>query len=324
MIPQFVNRDHVVSAISEIRKGGVPRKREPSKFNLVFEGRLYPPKFVLAVAARHATGQVILPTDFSGDDEANSFLTQLGFEIQPKREDWSWKECYFAVWGYDQLDLDPTQIKSVLYRELSDLIGRTAKSVEYKLQNVSSFDLRPRNQKPVAEASNAQALLGEVFNWYWVDRLHARERYCEFKEEFEFNLESTVKKVTDKPSSPPTIVIEEGAASATSSSRRKRSQKLLEEGRKYFRSLDKEGNLRCEACGFVTPDGLDAEIIHLHHTEPIYDSGEEGRSIKLKDALALLVPLCPTCHAVAHTSRPPRSIESVKTVLGISPQSPSS
>ncbi len=324
MIPQSIKRDHVVSAISDIRKGGVPRKREPTKFNLVYEGRLYPPKFVLSVAARHATGQEPLPTDFSGGDEANSFLTQLGFEIQPKREDWSWKECYFAVWGYDQLDLDPTQIKSVLYREISDLIGRTAKSVEYKLQNVSSFDPRPRNQKPVAEASNAQALLGEVFNWYWANRLHARELYYGFKEEFEFNLESTVKKVTDKPSSPLAIVIEEGAAGATSSTRRKRSQKLLEEGRKHFRGLDKEGKLRCEACGFVTPDGLDAEIIHLHHTEPIYESGEEGRSIELKDALALLIPLCPTCHALAHTSRPPRSIEAIKTVLGIRQQSPSS
>ena len=32
-------------------------------------------------------------------------------------------------------------------------------------------------------------------------------------------------------------------------------------GCKHFRCLDSEGKLRCLACGFVAPDGLDSEII---------------------------------------------------------------
>lgn len=314
MIPQSIKQDHVLRAIADIRAGGVPKKREPTKFNLVHDGRLYPPKFALSLAAKYATGEELPAAVFSGGEEANSFLTALGFEIQPKRDDWSWKECYFAVWGYDQLDLDPSQVKAALYREISELIGRTAKSVEYKLQNVSSFDSRPREQKPIAEAQNAQALLGEVFKWYWADRPRARQRYNEYREEFQFNLESTTKAESVKPEAAPQIMIEEGAANAAPSTRRKRSQKLLEEGRKHFRDLDEEGKLRCQACGFITPEGLEAEVIHLHHIEPIYESAEEGRSIELKDALALLVPLCPTCHALAHTSRPPLSVAAIKAL----------
>lgn len=315
MIPQSIKREHVLQAIADIRAGGVPKKREPTKFNLVHDGRLYPPKFALSMAAKYATGEELPAAFFSGGDEANSYLTALGFEIQLKRDDWSWKECYFAVWGYDQLDLDPAQVKATLYREISELIGRTAKSVEYKLQNVSSFDPRPREQKPIAEAQNAQALLGEVFKWYWADRPRARQRYNEFREEFQFNLESTTKTEPIKPEAAPQIMIEEGAATAAPSTRRKRSQKLLEEGRRHFRGLDKAGKLRCQACDFVTPEGLEAEIIHLHHTEPIYESAEEGRSIELKDALALLVPLCPTCHALAHTSRPPLSVAAIRALM---------
>lgn len=315
MIPKIIQRQHVIQAINDIRVGGVPKQREATKFNLIHEGRLYPPKFTLSLAAKHATGEELAAAEFSGGDEANSYLTDLGFVVQPKRDDWSWKECYFAVWAYDQLDLDPTYVKVALYREVSELIGRTAKSIEFKLQNVSSFDFRPREEKPIAEAKNAQALLGEVFNWYWADRLHGRLRYDMFREEFQFNLESTIESKSPIPQNLPEIIIEEGAATASPSFRRKRSQKLLDEGRKHFRNKDKEGKLRCHACGFATPVGLEKEIIHLHHTEPIYESADTGRSQYLKDALAQLVPLCPTCHALAHTSRPPLSVIAIQTLF---------
>lgn len=312
MIPQAIKHEHVVKAIADIRAGGVPKKREPTKFNLVYEGRLYPPKFAVSLAAKYATGQELPAEVFSGGNEANSFLTGLGFEIQPKREDWSWRECYFAVWGYDQLDQDPTQVKTALYREIAELIGRTPKSVEFKFQNVSSFDPRPRVQKPVAEAQNAQAMLGEVYHWYRADRPKARSLYPQLREEFQFNLELTTKAEPTKLQDFLPVIIEEGASIASPSIRRKRSQKLLEEGRKHFRRLDPQGKLRCRACGFVAPDGLDQEIIQLHHSEPIYESGEAGRSLVLKEALALLVPLCPTCHALAHSSRPPLSVAAIQ------------
>ncbi|BDT69104.1 hypothetical protein os1_32920 [Comamonadaceae bacterium OS-1] len=315
MIPQEIKQEHVLQAITEIKSGGVPRKREPTKFNLVYEGRLYPPKFTLSLAAKYATGIELSASVFSGGDEANGYLANLGFDIQTKRADWSWKECYFAVWAYDQLDQDHTQVKTALYREVAELIGRTAKSVEFKIQNVSSFDPRPRGQKPIAEAKNAQAQLGEVYQWYWADRLLARSCYSQFMEEFQFNLVSTTNTATTTAVAIPNLVIEEGATNATPAVRRKRSQKLLEEGRKHFRSLDPQGKLRCSACGFVAPAELDMEVVQLHHLDPIYESAESGRSIELKAALAMLVPLCPTCHVLAHTGRPPLSVAAIQALM---------
>jgi hypothetical protein len=317
MIPQSITREHVLQAITDIRTGGVPKKREATKFNLVYESRLYPPKFTLSLACKYATGEELPASVFSGGDEANSFLVGLGFDIQPKRDDWSWKECYFAVWAFDQLDQDREQVKVTLYREIAELIGRTAKSVEFKVQNVSSFDSRPREQKPIAEAQNAQALLGEVYQWYWADRLIARSLYAQFREEFQFNLESTTRVEHATAMLSPNVIIEEGASVTQPAMRRKRSQKLLEVGRKHFRGLDREGKLRCLACGFVTPDGLDSEVIHLHHTDPIYDAGDSGRSLSIIDAVALLAPLCPTCHALAHTSRPPLSVVAIEALRTI-------
>ncbi|MEG0324881.1 MAG: hypothetical protein RR619_12850, partial [Raoultibacter sp.] len=211
--PKAITKEDVLKAIEDIRSEGVPKKREPTKFNLVHHSRLYPPKYTLSIAAKYAIGEEFPTATFSSEDEANTFLIGLGFEIQAKRKDWSWKECYFAVWGYDQLDLDADQVKTVLYHEVSELIGRTAKSVEFKLQNVSSFDPRPREQKPIAEAKNAQALLGEVYQWYWADRLSARAFYAQYREEFLFNLESTTK-LSATPSTIPLAIIEEGAATA--------------------------------------------------------------------------------------------------------------
>ncbi len=51
-----------------------------------------------------------------------------------------------------------------------------------------------------------------------------------FREEFEFDLESTTEVQWVQPEVIPHMIIEEGAADSTPTSRRKRCQKLLEEG----------------------------------------------------------------------------------------------
>jgi hypothetical protein len=161
MIDKRIERQHIIDAINEIKSGNIPNTRNSTKYDLIFEGRVYPPKYVLSVAGRFATGVVMDSSDFSGGKEANSFLSKLGFEIKEK-SDWSERECYFAVWAYDQLDQDSSIVKSHLYQEISEIIGRTSKSVEFKLQNVSAYDPRPRSEKPISEAPNKQKLLGDV------------------------------------------------------------------------------------------------------------------------------------------------------------------
>jgi predicted HNH restriction endonuclease len=312
MIPKSITREHVLSALADIQSGEIPIRRESTKFDLVHNDHLYPPKYTLSTAAKYATGKELPPSEFSGGQEANEFLTNLGFEIRPKK-DWTERECYFAVWGYDQLDVDRSIVKNHLYSEIADITGRSTKSVEWKIQNVSRFDTRPRNQKPIAEAPNAQKLIGDVFQWYWKDREAARRLFDSYLEESTFSRASGVvftNKIDDAAHK--TVIIEEGAEGLASTKIRKRSAKLVAEGRKYFRGLEPDGRLHCHACGFAKPDSVEQEIVQLHHTDMISEVDKRGKKISLEDAIRRLVPLCPTCHQLAHTSRPPLSAEAVK------------
>lgn len=315
MIPNSITAAHIRAAINYIRKNGIPGKRESTGYDLLDDGRLYPPKYVISLAALNAMGEKLNPATFSGGQETNTYLENLGFKIRAKNQDWNESECYFAVWGYDQLDLDRDMVKKELYREISRIISRSEKSVEFKIQNVSAFDKRPRKQKPISEAPNAQQLLGKVFDWYWRDREAARQLYPKYYEQFAFSLAPLIeaKQQSFNPKSL-TFLVEEGAPSPAAGLKRKRSQKLIELGRAHFKRLDAEGKLRCRACGFTAPESIEVEIVQLHHVEPIADSGSSGRKLSFQEAVNQLVPLCPTCHALAHTGRPPLSADSVRNL----------
>lgn len=64
----------------------------------------------------------------------------------------------------------------------------------------------------------------------------------------------------------------------------------------------------CKACEFrLQINGK--FIIECHHTIPLADAGERVTNI---DAL---VCLCPTCHRIAHTRKPPYSIKELRKIL---------
>jgi predicted HNH restriction endonuclease len=230
--------------------------------------------------------------------------------------DWSERECYFAVWAYDQLDSDREIVKKHLFEAVSNTITRSAKSVEFKVQNVSSFDPRPRKDKPISTAPNAQKLLGNVFKWYWGDRLKARELYGTFVQQEHFGLPAK-EKINEQSKKPTTrtIIIEEGAEGHSTSKTRKRSAKLVKEGRKYFKNLDPEGKLRCQTCEYIKPDSIKGEIIQLHHTEMVSELDKNGKKVSLEVAVKTLVPLCPNCHQIAHSSIPPLSKKEIKKII---------
>jgi len=310
MIPTEITEEHILLAIEEIDRKGVPAKRESTKYNLIYKGKEYPPKYVISRACFYATGEELDNEEFSGGTETNNFLENLGFKTSPKAaEDWNERECYFAVWGYDQLDINRNLVKKHLYTELSKLINRTEKSIEWKIQNVSACDSRPRSEKPISEAPNIQKLLRDSFIWYWEDRERARQLYPTYYQEALF----------DKPSSatfsPPTpAFIEEGSPGFQESMRRQRSAVLLQRGREHFRSLDPEGKLRCQACNFTAPASIALEIVQLHHLIPISEAGENGRIMSTEEALKLLLPLCPTCHCIAHASKPPLELKTIQAL----------
>lgn len=84
-IPKVKKQD-IVAALKYIDKNGVPSQNQSTKYELVTEdGRKYPPKYVIAVAAHLANGVDITTYGFNAV-EAKGFLEGQGFNIETKQE----------------------------------------------------------------------------------------------------------------------------------------------------------------------------------------------------------------------------------------------
>lgn len=81
MIPVNIKKNHILEALKMIDIQGVPNGRISSKYELVYGGRLYPPKFVISLANIFANDVELPQSEFSGGKEANTFLLKNGFEI---------------------------------------------------------------------------------------------------------------------------------------------------------------------------------------------------------------------------------------------------
>lgn len=81
MIPKNITKQHILKAIEDIDRNGVPSGRDSTKFLLSLNGKSYPPKYVVSLANRFANGQELSPSVFNGGAETNGFLQLFGFEI---------------------------------------------------------------------------------------------------------------------------------------------------------------------------------------------------------------------------------------------------
>jgi len=87
-----VTTDHVVHALQEYDRLG-PEKffaahgfAPTTTYDLVWDGRRYPPKAILGTAYEFATGQRLASGDFEGGKSgAVRVLAKLGFTIQERR-----------------------------------------------------------------------------------------------------------------------------------------------------------------------------------------------------------------------------------------------
>jgi len=84
MIPTNIKKEHIIKAIEEIESSKIPALRTSKKFLLKYNGRSYPPKYVISLANKYANNKKLNPDDFSGGLETNSFLQSLGFKIGGK------------------------------------------------------------------------------------------------------------------------------------------------------------------------------------------------------------------------------------------------
>lgn len=70
----------------------------------------------------------------------------------------------------------------------------------------------------------------------------------------------------------------------------------------------------CAVCGFDFKNiygDMGQGFIHVHHVKPLSEIGE-SYSV---DPIADLIPVCPNCHAMLHTSSPAMPVEALKKLI---------
>ena len=81
MISESIKKTDVLKALKEITRDGIPNNRKSRKYYLRHDGKYYPPKYVLSIANKFATGKELSPSEFYGGQQSNDFLSELGFKI---------------------------------------------------------------------------------------------------------------------------------------------------------------------------------------------------------------------------------------------------
>ena len=77
MINKEITKQDILKVLDFIDKNGIPSNRKSTRYNLLYKDNLYPPKYVLSIAAKVATGKELEPSQFNGGKETNSFLINL-------------------------------------------------------------------------------------------------------------------------------------------------------------------------------------------------------------------------------------------------------
>lgn len=81
MIDHRISEKHIIEAIRQVDAQAVPKNRQSTKFQIQYNGKLYPPKYIISIAHKIATGAEVKPSSFGGGKETNNFLKKLGFTI---------------------------------------------------------------------------------------------------------------------------------------------------------------------------------------------------------------------------------------------------
>lgn len=84
MIPELISRKHVLKTLGSMVPESIPKARRSIKFDLVFGGKMFPPKYVISQAHIHCNGREWAPDNFGGGHETNNFLIARGFTIRTK------------------------------------------------------------------------------------------------------------------------------------------------------------------------------------------------------------------------------------------------
>jgi 5-methylcytosine-specific restriction endonuclease McrA len=322
MIPNQITRSHILQAIVEIRKNGVPQRRESTKFDLLHEGMVYPPKYVISLACKYATGEKLLGDAFSGGNESNRFLKKLSFDVIPKLrrypiESYSWTihSDSIAVKRMDRSSFlhsgtgIPHNIKFFFHVE--DLVEEQKQEATLIYRGTAysaHFQLDAQLQRVrLFWRSDFAALVKETLpEWYAV-----------FADEAEMQGEKDrpllrFQRIPDRGSAYEIGFVVPEEIDRDIEAERIEEEEYRKEGavRKYYgkryerdpknrrKAIELHGTV-CAACGFDFEAYYGQRgkgFIEVHHTQPLSEAGEEIAIDPKTD----LVPVCSNCHRMIH------------------------
>lgn len=199
---------------------------------------------------------------------------------------WTEEELKAAVEAYVQMHSDEANgipfIKKLIYSRLSDQFGRTEKSFEYRMQNISYvYSLMGRNWvsglKPAKNVgSNTAAVIEKLIS---EAEGHVLVPVAEFESQV---ISYMAKKNLSKPSG---IKEPEKTYSSVTSYTRDPKVKAW---------VLKEAGGSCECCDSKAPFTTESgePFLEVHHLRRLADGGS--------DTISNAVALCPNCHREMH------------------------
>ncbi len=90
-IPSNITKKNIEKAINKIDQEGIPANGHSSTYDVVYEGKYYPPKLVVSYANLFANGTELDRSSFTGGKGTDAFklLESNNFKIIEKKEDFA-------------------------------------------------------------------------------------------------------------------------------------------------------------------------------------------------------------------------------------------
>ena len=123
MMPGGLQHIHFQQAIKEIDELGVPNRRRSLTYDLLMDGKKYPPKYVISIAHKFVNGEEWPSTKFNSVETKNYFIGK-GYkilnkndeelpEIQPEDGESTYPEGIEIYKQHKQRERDPKIVKTV-------------------------------------------------------------------------------------------------------------------------------------------------------------------------------------------------------------------
>ncbi|GIP52922.1 HNH endonuclease [Paenibacillus vini] len=306
-IPKNIRREHILEAIMYIDEHGVPHKRESTKYDLLYNNKRYPPKYVIARANVCANGEELY--EFSGGDQTNDVLKNLGFDVR------------FTL---DTIPALEPKARAREYESYSDIIrdriifeylfhSRTHRWLDEQIIGLNADESRGYQSMGILHYIGLRDKHKGIFQDMSV--IIAIEHLRNANNKFPLVIASLERTLGANNNSlnnnddvkSAKVEYEEGKELLRLHKVRERDPQLIKDAKKRFKKL--HGELFCEACGinFEKVYGeRGKDFIEGHHKKPVSEM-KDGETTKVED----ISMLCSNCHRMIHRI-PMISIEELK------------